>query len=80
MNQIDASSKIHPNVILGEYNRIGKNVVIEILGNDPNLKAEIGDNNIINDNTRIFIHGDFKMGDWNVYIMICWLWRNSIYI
>jgi len=92
MNQIDASSKIHPNVILGEYNRIGKNVVIEILGNDPNLKAEIGDNNIINDNTRIFIHGDFKMGDWNVlhndmlvmaeqYLYIghnCWFGQNTI--
>lgn len=92
MNQIDASAKIHPNVILGEYNRIGKNVIIEILGNDPNLKAEIGDNNIINDNTRIFIHGDFKMGDWNVlhndmlvmaeqYLYIghnCWFGQNTI--
>lgn len=66
MNQIDATAKIHPNVILGQYNRIGKNVVIEVLGNDENLKVEIGDNNIINDNTRIFIHGNFKMGDWNV--------------
>ena len=60
MNQIYATAKIHPNVILGEYNRIGKNVVIEIVGNNPNVKAEIGDNNIINENTRIFIHGEFK--------------------
>lgn len=45
MNQIDTTAKIHPNVILGEYNRIGKNVVIDILGNNPNARAEIGDNN-----------------------------------
>lgn len=66
MNQIDMTAKIHPNVKLGEFNRIGKNVVIEILGDDPNLSVTIGDNNIINDNTRIFIHGKFSMGDWNV--------------
>lgn len=92
MNQIDATAKIHPNVILGQYNRIGKNVVIEVLGNDENLKVEIGDNNIINDNTRIFIHGNFKMGDWNVlhndmlvmaeqYVYIghnCWFGQNTI--
>lgn len=92
MNQIDATAKIHPNVILGEYNRIGKNVVIEILGTNPNVKAEIGDNNIINDNTRIFIHGEFKLGDWNVlhndmlvmaeeHLYIghnCWFGQNTI--
>ena len=92
MNQIDATANIHPNVILGEYNRIGKNVVIQILGDNPNIKAEIGDNNIINDNTRIFIHDDFKMGDWNVlhndmlvmaerYLHIghnCWFGQNTI--
>ncbi|OTG80197.1 hypothetical protein B9T33_09780 [Acinetobacter sp. ANC 5054] len=92
MNQIDATAKIHPNVILGQYNKIGKNVVIEVLGNDKNLKAEIGDNNIINDNTRIFIHGNFKMGDWNVlhndmlvmaeqHVYIghnCWFGQNTI--
>lgn len=92
MNQIDATAKIHPNVVLGEYNRIGKNVVIEILGNNPNAKAEIGDNNIINDNTRIFIHGEFKLGDWNVlhndmlvmaeeHLYIghnCWFGQNTI--
>lgn len=66
-NQIDSSAKIHPNVILGDYNKIGKNVTIEILGNNPNVVATIGDNNIINDNTRIFIHEDFIVGDWNVF-------------
>lgn len=92
MNQIDMTAKIHPNVKLGEFNRIGKNVVIEILGDDPNLSVTIGDNNIINDNTRIFIHGKFSMGDWNVlhndmllmaeqYLHIghnCWFGQNTI--
>lgn len=66
-NTIHDSAYIHPNVILGDYNRIGANVKIEILGNNPNAKAIIGDNNIINDNTRIFIHGDLAIGDWNVF-------------
>lgn len=92
MNQIDITAKIHPNVKLGKFNRIGKNVVIEILGDDPNLSVTIGDNNIINDNTRIFIHGKFSMGDWNVlhndmllmaeqYLYIghnCWFGQNTI--
>ncbi|WP_089604233.1 acyltransferase [Acinetobacter piscicola] len=92
MNQIDITAKIHPNVKLGKFNRIGKNVVIEILGDDPNLSVTIGDNNIINDNTRIFIHGKFSMGDWNVlhndmllmaeqYLHIghnCWFGQNTI--
>lgn len=66
-NTIHETAHIHPNVILGDYNRIGANVKIEILGNNPNVKAIIGDNNIINDNTRIFIHGDLTIGDWNVF-------------
>ncbi|MDO6645479.1 acyltransferase [Acinetobacter guillouiae] len=92
MNQVDVTAKIHPNVKLGVYNRIGKNVVIEILGDDPNLSVTIGDNNIINDNTRIFIHGKFSMGDWNVlhndmlilaeqHLYIghnCWFGQNTI--
>lgn len=91
-NEIDKSAKIHPNVILGEYNRIGKNVVIEILGSNPNVIALIGDNNIISDNTRIFIHGEFIVGDWNVFhndMLImpedsmrighnCWFGQNTI--
>ncbi len=66
-NQIDSSAKIHENVILGSHNRIGKNVIIDILGNNPNVKAVIGDNNIINDNTKILIYGTFTVGDWNVF-------------
>ncbi|MDN3671913.1 hypothetical protein QWY99_02380 [Flavobacterium branchiarum] len=91
-NQIDSTAKIHPNVVFGEHNRIGKNVVIEILGNNPNAVAIIGDNNIINDNTRIFIHGEFIVGDWNVFhndMLImpedsmrighnCWFGQNTI--
>lgn len=91
-NQIHETAKIHPNVKLGEFNRIGKNVVIEILGDNPNVTATIGDNNVINDNTRIFIHGEFSVGDWNVFhndmlimpeksIKIghnCWFGQNTI--
>jgi len=66
-NQIHETAKINPNVKLGEFNRIGKNVVIEILGNNPNATATVGDNNVINDNTRIFIHGELSIGDWNVF-------------
>lgn len=66
-NQIDSSAKIHENVILGSHNRIGKNVIIDILGNNPNVKAVIGDNNIINDNTKILIYGTLTVGDWNVF-------------
>ena len=92
MNQIDRTAQIHPNVKLGEYNTIGKNVIIDILGNNPNVKAVIGDNNIINDNTRIFIYGEFQLGDWNVLhndmllmaeqkLLIghnCWFGQNTI--
>ena len=89
-NQIHPSASIHSNGIMGEYNRIGKNVTIDILNN--NAKAVIGDNNIINDNTRIIISGDFSAGDWNVFhndmlIMAddhvkighnCWFGQNTI--
>jgi acetyltransferase-like isoleucine patch superfamily enzyme len=89
-NEIHPTATIHPNVVMGEYNRIGKNVVIDILNN--NAKAVIGDNNIINDNTRIIISGDFSAGDWNVfhndmlimaddYVKIahnCWFGQNTI--
>jgi acetyltransferase-like isoleucine patch superfamily enzyme len=91
-NQIDSSAKIHPNVVLGNYNRIGKNVVIDIIGDDSNISAYIGDNNIINDNTRILIHGTLTIGHWNVFhndmlVMAedhitvghnCWFGQNTI--
>ena len=91
-NQIDSTAKIHQNVVLGKHNRIGKNVVIEILGKNPNAKAIIGDNNVINDNTRIFIYGELNIGDWNVFhndmllmaedhLLIghnCWFGQNTI--
>lgn len=66
-NQIDDTAKIHPNVILGNFNRIGKNVVIDIIGDNSETYAIIGDNNIVNDNTRILIHGKLTIGDWNVF-------------
>ena len=92
MNQIDISAKIHSNVKLGEYNKIGKNVVIDILSSKENFEVTIGDNNIINDNTRILVTGEFHLGDWNVlhndmlvmaekYVNIghnCWFGQNTI--
>jgi acetyltransferase-like isoleucine patch superfamily enzyme len=66
-NQIDKTAKIHPKVILGKYNKIGKNVEITILNDNVDCKAIFGDNNIINDNTRILISGNLNVGDWNVF-------------
>lgn len=91
-NQIDETAKIHPNIILGNFNRIGKNVVIDMVGENPSIFASIGDNNIINDNTRILIYGKLMIGDWNVFhndmlIMAednltighnCWFGQNTI--
>lgn len=92
MNQIDISAKIHSDVKLGEYNKIGKNVVIDIVSSKENFEVTIGDNNIINDNTRILVTGEFHLGDWNVlhndmlvmaekYVNIghnCWFGQNTI--
>lgn len=89
-NEIHETAKIHPNVALGNYNKIGKNVEIIIL-NDNGI-AFIGDNNIINDNTRIIVSGNLNIGDWNVFhnnmlIMAedfisighnCWFGQNTI--
>ncbi len=91
-NQIHESAKISPRVELGKFNRIGRNVIIEVIGDSPDIIAKIGDNNIINDNTRIFIHKNFKVGDWNVFhndmLMMaedhlvighnCWFGQNTI--
>jgi acetyltransferase-like isoleucine patch superfamily enzyme len=89
-NEIHETAKIHPNVVIGNYNKIGKNVEIIIL--NDNCFAFIGDNNIINDNTRIIINGKVNIGDWNVFhnnmlIMAedfisighnCWFGQNTI--
>lgn len=92
-NIIDASAYIDPIVNLGDYNKIGKNVKIEYVGRSPEtVVISLGDNNIINDNTRILIDGNFEIGDWNVFhndmlIMSgagmkighnCWFGQNTI--
>jgi len=92
-NIIHPSAKIHPNVNIGSFNSIGKNVVIDYIGNISTKNSiNIGDNNIINDNTRIFVKGNLNIGDWNVfhndmlimtenYISIehnCWFGQNTI--
>ncbi len=90
-NQIDKSARIHPRVVLGKYNKIGKNVEI-ILKDAEGSSAFFGDNNIINDNTRIIINGRISVGDWNVFhndmlVMAddhinighnCWFGQNTI--
>lgn len=89
-NEIHETAKIHPKVVLGNYNKIGKNV--EIIIRNDNCEVFIGDNNIINDNTRIIITGNLNVGDWNVFhnnmlimaedfILIghnCWFGQNTI--
>lgn len=92
-NIIDKTAKIHPNVKLGKYNSIGKNVIIDIVGpNKSDSTIVFGDNNIINDDTKIIVSGDLKIGDWNVFhnnmlimaekfILIghnCWFGQNTI--
>lgn len=92
-NQIDPTAKINPAVKLGKYNRIGKNVIIDIIRGASNPEILIGDNNIINDNTRILVgEGGFFLKDWNVLhndmlIMAdstmhighnCWFGQNTI--
>lgn len=75
MNIIHETAFIHPNVILGEFNNIGRNVEINIITeNSPSCKIVIGDNNTIGDNTRIIItDGEFHIGDWNVIHNNCLL-------
>lgn len=91
-NQIHETAKINPKVKLGNYNRIGKNVIIDVLGDQAEIGVFIGDNNIINDNTRIIVHDTLSIGDWNVLhndmlIMAeekmaighnCWFGQNTI--
>ncbi|RBW54256.1 hypothetical protein DS884_17535 [Tenacibaculum sp. E3R01] len=91
-NKVNSTAKIHPNVRLGSFNTIGSNVIIDYIGDNPDYIINIGDNNIINDNTKIIIKGNFQIGDWNVFhnnmlIMAddfievghnCWFGQNTI--
>lgn len=64
-NNIDVTAQIAKNVKIGNYNHIGKNVIITSDNNDSQIS--IGDNNIINDNVRIIINdGKLEIGDWNI--------------
>lgn len=91
-NQIHPTAKIGENVILGSYNVIGENVVIEGF-KDKSGVITIGDCNIINDNTKILAGEEgIKIGDWNVFhnnmlVMAerkmiighnCWFGQNTI--
>lgn len=67
-NAIDSSAQISENVIIGHYNKIGKNVIISGFKDQDNAEIRIGDCNIIHDNTRILIgENGLSIGDWNVF-------------
>jgi acetyltransferase-like isoleucine patch superfamily enzyme len=67
-NEIDKTAVIADNVILGNYNYIGKNVVISGFKGALDTRIIIGDCNYIHDNTRILIGEDgLVVGDWNVF-------------
>jgi acetyltransferase-like isoleucine patch superfamily enzyme len=93
MNNIHSTSFIDPSIQLGNFNRIGKNVQIKYLNENKKPSVVIGDNNIINDNTRILIgENPLSIGDWNVFhndmlVMVgknihighnCWFGQNTI--
>lgn len=64
-NDIHHSARIGAGVKLGNFNRIGPNVVIEgFKGHSHSIT--IGDCNIIHENTRIFCD-ELKVGDYNVF-------------
>ena len=66
-NQIHPTARISGNVVLGKYNIIGANVVIEGFKNTSG-KVVIGDCNIINEGTRILAGAEgISIGDWNVF-------------
>ena len=92
-NSIHETAFVDVNIQLGEYNSIGKNVTIKYLDEKKKPKVIIGDNNVINDNTRILIGSqDVVIGDWNVFhndMLIlggnglqighnCWFGQNTI--
>ena len=66
-NQIHPSAKIGENVVIGKYNFIGPNAVIEGFKESAG-QAILGDCNIINEGTRILAgHEGISIGDWNVF-------------
>ncbi|TCC94154.1 hypothetical protein EZ428_05080 [Pedobacter frigiditerrae] len=92
-NSIAESTIIPEFVKMGDFNRIGSNVVIQAVKGAKNPKMIIGDCNIINDNVKILV-GDngVVIGDWNVLhnnmLLIgedsleighnCWFGQNTI--
>jgi acetyltransferase-like isoleucine patch superfamily enzyme len=62
-NQIDDTAEIGNNVVLGNYNYIGPNVVIKSNGG----LISIGDCNYFHEGTRVLMDKDsMDVGDWNV--------------
>lgn len=91
-NQIHPSAKLGENVILGKFNVIGENVILDGFKNSTG-QIKIGDCNIINNNTKILAGAPgINIGDWNVFhndiLMMaemrieighnCWFGQNTI--
>lgn len=67
-NVINESAQISGDIIIGNYNYIGKNVVIGGFKGRSDVRIVIGDCNNIHDNTRIIIGSEgLAIGDWNVF-------------
>jgi acetyltransferase-like isoleucine patch superfamily enzyme len=92
-NYIHETAFIDYGIQLGKYNSIGKNVQIKYLDSNSRPPVSFGDNNVINDNTRILIGSSpMNVGDWNVFhndMLImggkgmnighnCWFGQNTI--
>jgi len=67
-NTIDPTAQIADNVVLGNFNQIGKNVVISGFKGGAAGQIVLGDCNVIHDNTRILMGPEgLTVGDWNVF-------------
>jgi len=67
-NEIDVSAQISDDVVIGNYNYIGKNVVIGAFKGTQGGKIVIGDCNQIHEDTRIVMGAEgLSVGDWNVF-------------
>lgn len=92
-NLVDGTVVVDADLVLGSYNKIGKNVVIKNVGSDIKAKIILGDCNTINEGTKILVgSAGVLIGDWNVFhnnmLIIaedkmeigsnCWFGQNTI--
>lgn len=92
-NYIDPSVVVPDFVDIGDFNYIGKNVIIQSAKGSKSPRLRIGDCNIINNNTKIIVSdAGIEIKDWNVIhdntLLIggdglgmkhnCWIGQNTI--